>query len=79
MKPIIKTCKKKAEMLKELFYKAIPADGAQDVERYWKAVKAYGRGNEIENLMKAMLENVQLLACKHGMKTATKDQQEQIA
>jgi hypothetical protein len=79
VKPIVETCEKKAETLKELFRKAIPTDGARDVERYWKAVKAYGRGNEVENLMKGILEDVQLLACEHGMKTATKDQQEQIA
>jgi hypothetical protein len=29
--------------------------------------------------MKGMLEDVQLLACEHGMKTATQAQQEQIA
>jgi len=77
-KDIIEACKKKATHLDELFHKAIPADGASDVKRYWKAVKAYGKGNEVENLMKGMLEDVQLLACEHGMRTATKAQQEQI-
>lgn len=58
VKPIIKTCEKKAKTLKELFRKAIPADGARDVERYWKIVKTYRKGNEVENLMKGMLEDV---------------------
>jgi hypothetical protein len=49
------------------------------LERYYKAVKADGKGNEVENLMKGMLEDVHLLACEHGMKTATQAQQEQIA
>lgn len=41
-------------------------------------MKACGKGNEVENLMKGMLEDVQLLACEHGMKTAAQAQQEQI-
>ncbi|MCJ1392832.1 hypothetical protein MMC18_005704, partial [Xylographa bjoerkii] len=79
VKHIVETCEKKAQKLDTLFQKAIPKDGASDLERYYKAVKAYGKGNEVENLMKGMLEDVQLLACEHGMKTATKAQDEQIA
>jgi hypothetical protein len=78
VKDTIEACNKKATHLKELFHKAIPSDGASDVKRYWKAVKAYGKGNEVENLMKGMLEDVQLLACEQGMRTATNAQQEQI-
>ena len=78
VKPIAEACEKKAKKLDELFHKAIPADGASDLKRYYKAVKACGKGNEVENLMKGMLEDVQLLACEQGMKTATKIQQEQI-
>jgi hypothetical protein len=79
VKHVVEACEKKAKKLDELFHKAIPADGASDLKRYYKAVKAYGKGNEVEKLMKGMLEDVQLLACEHGMKTATKAQQEQIA
>jgi hypothetical protein len=78
VKPIAEACEKKAKRLDELFHKAIPADGASDLKRYYKAVKACGKGNEVENLMKGMLEDVQFLACERGMKTATKAQQEQI-
>ena len=49
------------------------------MKRYYKAVKAYGKGNEMEKLIKGMLEDVQLLACERGMKTAIKAQREQIA
>ncbi|MCJ1267313.1 hypothetical protein MMC22_007198, partial [Lobaria immixta] len=57
---------------------AIPKDGASNLERYYKAVKAYGKGNEVENFMARMLEDVQLLPCVCGIKTATRAQQEQI-
>lgn len=78
MKGIIETCETKAKKLDDLFHKALPADGASDLTRYYKAVKACGKGNEVENLMKGMLEDVQLLASERGMKTATQAQQEQI-
>jgi hypothetical protein len=79
VKPVVEACERKAKTLQELFQKAIPADGAGDIQRYWKAVKVYGHGNEVENLMKGMLEDIQLLACEHGMKTVIKDQQDEIA
>jgi hypothetical protein len=79
VKPVVEACEKKAQTLKELFGKALPADGAGTVERYWKAVRTLGKGNEVEQLMKGMLEDVQLLACEHGMKAVTTDQQDQIA
>ena len=78
VKHIVEACEEKARKLEDLFHKVIPAEGAADLKRYYKAVKAWGKGSEVENLMKGMLEDVQLLACEHGIKTATKDQQEQI-
>lgn len=78
VKEIIVACQKKAQKLDELFKKAIPEDGASDLKQYYKAVKACGKGNEVENLMKGMLEDIQLLACEHSMRTATEAQREQI-
>ena len=78
VKLIVEACEEKAKKLEELFHKAIPADGASDLKRYYKAVKALGKERKVEKLMQGMLEDVQLLACERGMKTATKAQQEQI-
>ena len=78
VKHIVEACEEKAKKLEELFHKAIPPDGASDLKRYYKAVKAWGKGSEVENLMNGILEDVQLLACERGMKTATNAQQEQI-
>lgn len=79
VKNVVRACEIKATKLDELFREAIPADGASNLKRYYKAVKACGKGNEVENLMKGMLEDVQLLACERGIKTASKAQQEQMA
>jgi hypothetical protein len=79
VKPVVVACEAKAQKLDELFQKVIPADGASNLKRYHMAVKAYGKGNEVENLMKGILEDVQLLACEHGMNIATRAEQEKIA
>ena len=78
VKSIVEACEEKARKLEELFHMAIPPDGASDLKRYYKAVKARGKGSKVENLMKGILEDLQLLVCEHGMKTTTKAQQEQI-
>ena len=78
VKHVVEACEKKAKKLDDLFHKAIPTDSASGLERYYKAVKAYGKGNGVENLMKGMLEDVQLLACERSMKVATKAQQEDL-
>ena len=49
------------------------------MKQYYKAVNACGKGKEVEKLMKGILEDVRLLACERGMKTAIKNQQEQLA
>lgn len=78
VKHTVEACQEKAKSLDKLFHKTIPADGASRLKQYYMAVKSLGRGSEVENLMKGMLEDVQLLSCERGMKTATKAQQEQI-
>ena len=78
-KGVSEGCKKKASTLEELFQKVIPAEGASRSERYYKAVKILGKGNEVESLMKGILEDLALLSSERIMKTPTKTQQEQIA
>ena len=75
---VAKACEENAKKLEELFHKTIPGDDASRLTRYIKAVKVVGKGGKVENLMKELLEGVQLLACERGMKTATEAQQEQI-
>jgi hypothetical protein len=79
VKGVVEACEKKATRLDDMFHKAIPGDGASRVERYFSAVKTLGKGDQVEILMKGMLEDVQLLASTHGMKTVTKAQAEQVA
>lgn len=78
-KGVIEGCKKKVSTLEELFQKVIPADGASHLQRYYKAVKTLGKGNDVESLMKGILEHLALLISDRIMKTPTKTQQEHIA
>jgi hypothetical protein len=52
VKNVVEACEKKAKKLDELFHKAIPVDGVSDLKQYYRAVKVWGKGNEVENLMK---------------------------
>lgn len=78
VKHVIEACQEKAKKLDDLFQKVIPGDSASRRQRYVSAVRTLGKGNEVEKLMKGILEDVQLLACERDMKIA-KVQQEQIA
>ena len=78
VRSVAEACEKKAQRLVTLFQRTIPIDGASELEQYYKAVKAYGKGNEVENLMKEMLEDVQFLTGERGIKSATKAQQMQL-
>jgi hypothetical protein len=76
---VTKACEEKSKKLEELFRKVIPGDNASRRERYFSAVRTLGKGNEVEKLMKGMLEDVQLLVGEHNMKIASNTQLEQIA
>ncbi|PSS18816.1 hypothetical protein M430DRAFT_35221 [Amorphotheca resinae ATCC 22711] len=79
VKHVVEACQEKAKKLDDLFQKVIPSDSASRRQRYFSAVRTLGKGNEVEKLMKGMLEDVQLLACERDMNIATRVQQEQIA
>ena len=76
---VVKACQSKTRNLDNLFQKTILGDRASFRERYWKALKVLGKGNKVEDLMKGILVDVQLLACEHGMRVATPSQQTQIS
>ena len=75
----VKACQLKAQKLENLFQKTIPGDGASSRERYWKAVRVLGKGNKVEDLMKGILEDMELLAGEHCMRMATATQQTPIS
>ena len=79
VKGVVEECQRKAKKLDEIFQKICPEDDDMRLERYYKAVKTIGKGNKIENLMKGIMEDVQLLACERGIKIANKSRIEQVS
>ena len=69
--PIMETCKGNAQALKEIFEKVVPGDGASSFERYAKAVQTVmpGKKRKVEELMKDILEKLQLLHDYYFFKT----------
>ena len=77
-KNVVEDCQSRAQKLEKLFQDVIPVDGASRAERYISAVKAVGKGNRVETLMKGMLEDLKLLAIKHGMVTETDRREKEL-
>jgi len=78
MKTVVDACETKAEKLADIFRKVLPEPDASRMEHYLKALRGLPKGSRVELLMKGILEDIQLLASNHGMKTVTKDEMEQL-
>jgi hypothetical protein len=61
-KGILEACKDKATRLEGIFQKVMPAADASRIDRYYKAVRILGKGKAVEDLMKGLLVDMQLLA-----------------
>jgi hypothetical protein len=75
MKPILEGCMKKTETLEKIFRSVVSVGGsARRPERYPKlerwatAVRAMGKGPQVEVLMKGILEDIQVLTANHSIK-----------
>lgn len=79
VKHVVLACKIKAQKLDELFQKTLHTDGTSTLERYYKAVKILGKGNRVEELMRRILEDLQVLACERGMRMALESQPNDIS
>ena len=62
--PTLEDCKVQATHLQKLFEKVIPEEGDSRWDRYVKAARTIGKGGRVENLMKGILDDLQLLATK---------------
>ena len=72
IRPVVEGCKDKALRLEIMFRKVVPQANITRLDRYRIAVRALGKGNRVEALMKGMLEDVQLLAGNHAIKASSK-------
>jgi N-terminal domain on NACHT_NTPase and P-loop NTPases len=62
--PTLEDCKVQATKLQQLFEKVMPEKGASRLDRYMKAVRTIGKGGRVEDLIRGILDNLQLLTTK---------------
>ena len=78
MQDIMQACEDKATKLDSLFRKVVPDDGTTTTKLYFSALQTLSKGAKVENLMKGMLEDMQLLVSAHSTEIVTKVQAERI-
>ena len=75
-KPMFKTCEEDAQQLRDIFEKVVPGDDATWADRYWKAAQSVmpGKKRKVEDLMKEILQKLELLHTNHFFKDAARCQ-----
>ncbi|RYP03214.1 hypothetical protein DL764_005295 [Monosporascus ibericus] len=79
LKTVVEGCNTKVQRLETIFRKVTPFETSSRFERYVAVVKLYGKGNLVEDLMKGILQDVQIIAGNHGAKAATEAQVADLA
>lgn len=62
--PTLEDCKAQAIQLQDLFEKVMPEEGESRWDRYVKAARTVGKGGRVEDLVKGILDDLQLLATR---------------
>lgn len=80
VRPIMQTCEENAQQLQAIFEKVVPGERATWLERYSKAARAVmpGKKHRVEDLMKSILEQLQLLHTNQFFKTIIKEKDEDV-
>ncbi|KAI6826752.1 hypothetical protein KC340_g13819 [Hortaea werneckii] len=78
VEPLIQACQQRARQLQEIFQRVIPGENANRVDRYRKAVRALGPGKKrkVEDLMKDIIEKLQLLHTSRFFKSENEKKNE---
>lgn len=57
----LESCKAKATDLEAIFKKVLPGEGADRLERYYKALRTIGKGKSVESIFTGILQDLQVL------------------
>ncbi|EFR01949.1 SesA protein [Nannizzia gypsea CBS 118893] len=76
--PVIEGCSDNAEALKNILQEVMVSPDHSRLQRYRLAIRRLGKGSQVEELMKTLLENVQLLAGNRAIKAATEAQVSEV-
>jgi hypothetical protein len=69
----IDSCKSKAANLQQVFRETIPTEDSTWYQRYRQVLRRLGKGNKVEELMRSIIEETQLLVNYHAVKSARPD------
>ncbi len=64
--PILKSCKAKVAQLHRILEKVGPVEGDSWTRRYYKAVRAIGKGGRVKKLVEGVLKDLQLIEANPG-------------
>jgi len=76
LKPIFERCQSRAVHLQQLFTSVEREDGDTKFDRYWKAARTIGKGGRVEDLMRGILEDLQLMLTRFPEITTTQSKEE---
>ena len=81
VKPIMRACEENASNLQAIFEKVVPGERATWFEHYRKATQAIlpGKKRKVEDLMKGILEQLQLLHTDHFFKSVAEEKSDDLA
>ncbi|KAF4629265.1 hypothetical protein G7Y89_g8891 [Cudoniella acicularis] len=78
IQPTAESCKDGAERLRTILEDLAAQPNASRVERYRLAIRRLGKESKVEELMKRMLEDVQLLAANQAVKAVGEEKIEEL-
>lgn len=73
MSPTVESCQSKAKRLELIFNEILPQPLDLRLDRYWKAVRALGKGDTVESLMDGILADCQLLIGLRSIRASSRD------
>ncbi|KAJ6789339.1 hypothetical protein PWT90_08994 [Aphanocladium album] len=73
--PVLTDCSEKSTQLQQLFEQVVPAESDSRLQRYVKAARTIGKGGRVETLIKAILENLQLLTTEFPQAVSRRGQE----
>ncbi|KAH8683239.1 SesA protein [Tricladium varicosporioides] len=78
IKPTIESCKDRAERLRNILQEVVGQPDDSRLARYRLAVRRLGKESKVEELMRGMLEDVQLLGANQAVKGVGEDKVNEI-
>lgn len=78
IKPTVESCKDRAERLRNILQDMAAQPDTSRVERYRLAIRRLGKESKVEELMKGMLEDVQLLAANQAVKAVEEEKIDEL-